>query len=285
MYQKVIVFFSCLLLALIILEPFLLPIVNPLTIYCLNILVALALLLTIILFIKKIQNEKSEKEVVSLTAHQLSAPLASIKWSLEMLLNDDFGKLSNEQKVVIRRAFERDDQLIYLVNDLLNASKIEERKYLLERKPCNIEDIVLSVSDFYKEEIQKKKISFKLVKLSEKFPKITIDGQKIKMAIQNLFDNAIKYTPAGGQITASLRNRGKYIELKIQDSGIGIEKKQQPKIFNKFSRGKNAIKHDPMGYGLGLFFVKNIVEAHGGKVWFKSKENEGSTFYVSFPVK
>jgi signal transduction histidine kinase len=270
---------------LIVIEPFIISVLNPVAIYLFSIVIALSLLATIIVLIKKINSEKSEKEIISLTAHQLSAPLASIKWSLEMLLNEDFGPLKDEQQIVFKKAFERDEQLIYLVNDLLNASRIDEKKYLLNRKPQSIEKIVMAVSDACRDDIKKKKIKFKLSKLSEHLPEINIDGPKIKLAIQNLFDNAIKYTPAGGKITASIKKRGRYIEFKIQDSGIGIEKTQQNKIFSKFFRGGNAVKQDPMGYGLGLFFVKNIIEAHDGKVWFKSAENEGSTFYISLPAK
>jgi signal transduction histidine kinase len=285
MNYRYIVFINVFLLVSILCEPLLFWAVNPVTIYLINVVLAIILLFALIILFKQLKNEENEKEMIALTAHQLSAPLASIKWSLEMLLNGDFGRLSEEQKIVVKRAFEKDDQLIYLIDDLLNASKIDDKKFLLDKKLCSIEEIAVSAADFYKAEIEKKKIKFRLTKLSEKIPLTMADEQKIKLAVQNLFDNAIKYTPAGGEITASIRNLGKYIEFRIKDSGIGILKSQQNRIFNKFFRGKNAIKHDPMGYGLGLFFVKNIISAHGGKVWFKSKNNEGSTFYLTLPVR
>jgi signal transduction histidine kinase len=285
MDYKILLFISTILFVAIILEPWLILIFEPSIIYLFNILASSIFIIIIFFLTKRIKNEQAKKEVISLTAHQLSAPLSSIKWSLGMILNDDFGKIAEEQKNVINGAYKKNNQLIYLVEDLLNIAKIENGKYLLEKEVYNIEDAILYAIDLYQDEITKKKISFNFEKPEKKLPETRVDDQKIKLAIQNLLDNAIKYTPVGGTITISVKTRGKNIEFKIHDSGIGIEKKQNKKIFNKFFRGSNAIKEEPMGYGLGLFFVKEIVTAHGGKVWFNSKKDEGSDFYFSLPIK
>lgn len=285
MYYKILFFVSALLVITIILEPWLVLVFEPYAIYLFNILAFIVFITAITFLVKKIKKEKAKKEIISLTAHQLSSPLVSIKWSLEMLLNNDFGKISEEQREVIKRAYKKNDQLIYLVEDLLNTARIEEGKYFLKKGLYDIEDIILSAVNFYQDEIKKKKINFKFNRPEKKMPKINMDEHKIKLAVQNLFDNAIKYTPVGGEIIVSLKNRGKYIEFKIQDSGMGIEKKQKKEIFNKFFRGSNAIRKEPMGYGLGLFFVKSIINSHNGEVWFKSKENQGSSFYFTLPVK
>lgn len=265
-------------------EPWLLPSVSFAAVYMVNVLIALALVFTIVMLIERLKGAKQEKEIIALTAHQLSEPLSSMKWSLEMLLNGDFGAINDEQKTVVKKAYEKNDQLIYLVDDLLNSSRIEEKKYLLERKLYSIEDIVSSVAEFCKQEIEKKKIKLNFAKPAEPLPKSIMDGQKIRLAVQNLFENAIKYTPPGGEVAVSLRKRGKYLEFKIQDSGIGIKKNQTTKIFNKFFRGSNASKQEPVGHGLGLFFVKNIISAHHGKIWFESKEDQGTTFHFILPI-
>lgn len=284
MSYKILFTVSILLFIAIILEPWFILALEPSTIYLFNILASLSFIIIIVLLIKKIKNERAKKEIISLAAHQLSAPLASIKWSLQMLLNNDFGKITEEQRQVISGASKKNNQLIYLVEDLLNASKIENGKYFLEPGEYQIENIVSSIIDFYKEDIKKKRINFKFDKPGEQLPKINIDGGKIRLAVQNLFDNSIKYTPVGGEISVSLRRQGKNIEFKIQDSGIGIEKNQKKEIFNKFFRGTNAMKEEPMGYGLGLYFVKNIVESHKGRIWFKSEKNKGSSFYFTLPI-
>ena len=101
------------------------------------------------------------------------------------------------------------------------------------------------------------------------------------MVIQNLFDNAVKYTPPKGKIEVGIISKKEEIEFKIKDSGIGIPDSQKEKIFTRFSRAGNATK--AAGSGLGLAIAKDIIEKHHGKIWFQSKENEGSTFFFSLP--
>ena len=279
------IFISLLLVFAIILEPWFILILEPVAVYLFNILASLVFLIIIFSLLSGFKKRESEKEVVYLAAHQLSAPLSSMKWFFEMLLNGDFGEINEEQREGATQVLEKNNHLIYLVKDLLDAAKFSNGKFIINSKPCDIKDVVSSVSRFFKDEIEKKKIEFRFPESSERLPKIMADEIKIKLAIQNLFDNAIKYTPAGGKIEVSLKNRGKYIEFKIQDSGIGIAKKQKSMIFNKFFRGSNAEKQDPAGHGLGLFFVKNIAASHGGKTWFESRENEGSSFYFTLPIR
>jgi len=258
---------------------------QPVTIYLFNILALLVFILIVTSLIQKNKEERNKKEVISLIAHQLSAPLSSIKWTLEMILNNDFGKITEEQGEIFKVTRKKNDHLIYLVENLLDTARIENGKYILNENPSNIKNIIASTIDFYQDEINKKKINFKFDEPENELPKIRVDKQKIELAVQNLLDNAIKYTPVGGNITVSLKRHCKNLEFKIQDSGIGIEKRQEKKVFNKFFRGSNAIKKDPMGHGLGLFFVKNIIEAHKGHVWLESKENEGTSFYFTLPIR
>ena len=112
-----------------------------------------------------------------------------------------------------------------------------------------------------------------------------LDAEKAKLAFQNIIDNAVRYTSLNGQITISLKIVDKNIEFSVEDSGVGVPENQQARIFTKFFRGANAVRMNTEGSGLGLFIAKNIVEAHGGKIWFKSEENKGTTFYISFPIK
>jgi signal transduction histidine kinase len=285
MKNKVIIFIAIILSSIIILEPWLVSSFSVFSIYLFNVLASFCFLAIIIGLIKKIKKDSLKKEVVSLTAHQLSSPLASIKWSLEMLLNKDFGNINSEQKKVIEAINKKNSNLIYLVEDLLDTAKIENGNYFLDNDVCDIEEIIDSIINFYKDEIIKKKIDFKFQKSAKKPRKIAGDKQKIKLAVQNLIENAIKYTPPGGKILILLKEKNKEIEFKIQDNGIGIENIYQKKIFSKFFRSEKAIKQEPMGYGLGLFFVKKIIESHGGKVWFKSSENKGSSFHFTIPFR
>lgn len=228
--------------------------------------------------------EKLEIEFVSLAAHQLRTPLSIIKWSMSMLKKGDFGKLTKKQSELVKSAFRNNERLVTLVNDLLNVTRIEEGKYLYKLIDWDIREIVKTVIETLRDQINAKKIVIDF-KEPDEFPKVMLDSEKIKIVVQNFIDNAVKYSPEGGKISITLQSDEKNIELRVQDSGIGIPQKQQEKVFTKFFRGDNAIKTNAVGSGLGLFLSKNIIEAHGGVIWFDSKENAGTSFCFTLPIK
>jgi len=230
--------------------------------------------------------EQLKTEFVSLSAHQLRTPLSAIKWTLRMLLDGDLGEITAEQRNYLEKTAGSTERMIVLINDLLNVTRIEEGRYLYKPVPLLLEPIVQSVVDSYKDEIKQKKIKFKFSKPKE-LPPIQLDEEKIKLAIQNIFDNAVRYTPAGGEVKVSLKYDKKKWEVvsSVQDSGIGIPKDQQERVFTKFFRGSNAMRTATEGSGLGLYITKHIIEAHGGRIWFKSEVNKGSTFSFTLPVK
>jgi PAS domain S-box-containing protein len=227
--------------------------------------------------------ETMKTEFVSLVAHQLRTPLTIVKWSMGMLKKGSFGEINEKQDEIIGRIIFNNDRMISLVNNLLNITRIEEGRYLYQTTPINLTDIVNYVLKSYKDEITKRKISVEF-KEPKDFPKTLLDDEKIKLVVQNLIDNALKYSPQEGKIIISLSNDKKNIEFKIEDFGIGIPDTQQKKIFTKFFRGDNANKVDTTGSGLGLFLTQNIVNAHNGKIWFESEEGTGTTFHFSLPI-
>ena len=228
---------------------------------------------------------KMKTEFVSLTAHQLRTPLSAIKWTLRMMLDGDLGPITEEQRDYIEKTYQSNERMITLINDLLNVTRIEEGRYLYRPVLTDIESLVQFVINTLRDQIKKKEIKFEYKKPKKKLPKVMLDVEKIRLAIQNLLDNAIRYTRPEGRVTVSLRHVKKEIELSVKDTGIGIPKDQQERVFIKFFRGANAIRLETEGSGLGLFIVKNIIEAHGGKIWFESEENVGTTFYFTIPVK
>ena len=227
-------------------------------------------------------------EFVSLAAHQLRTPLSIIKWSMSMLRAGDFGKLNAKQDKVVRNAFKSNERLILLVNDLLNVTRIEEGRYLYKTEMSDMAEIVNLVIDNCEEEIKKRKIKIEF-QAPHPVPQTMLDQEKMKLAVQNLVDNAIKYSADNSKIIITLSSDSSNIEFKIQDNGIGIPEAQQQKIFTKFFRGDNAEKVNTVGSGLGLFLAQNIIEAHSGKIWFESEAGEkgssGTTFYFSLPIR
>lgn len=232
---------------------------------------------------KLIENLKSQ--FVSISAHQMRTPIASIKWSLEILLKERIGKLNEEQKRIIQKTHNSVERMLSLINDLLNVTKIEEGKYIYKFIPCDFEKLVKSTIEIFYDKIKEKQIKFQLQILPKKIPQIKIDPEKISVVIENLLDNAIRYNVVGGIINIILELEENAIKFSIEDSGIGIPENQQKNIFNKFFRASNAIRTETEGNGLGLFVSKNIIEAHGGKIWFQSKEGKGTIFYFTLPIK
>lgn len=232
---------------------------------------------------KMVENMKSE--FVTVAAHQLRTPTSGIKWSLQMLLDGDIGPLSNEQKEVVKKAGETNDKVIHLINDLLNVARIEEGKYLNNIGLVNFGDVVEAVVMSYKEEIKKRGLLLEFLN-PEDLPKVMVDADKMQIAISNLLDNAVRYTPKGGKITVAIEKKDdEWLEVRIQDTGVGISSNQQDKAFTKFFRGDNIMKIETEGTGLGLFITKNIIDAHGGKIWFESELNKGTTFRFTVPIK
>ncbi len=229
--------------------------------------------------------EQMKTEFVSLSAHQLRTPLSAIKWTLRMILDGDLGKITKEQRDFLQKTYLSNERMIDLINNLLNVARIEEGRYLYKLSLYRIEDIVQSVINSYKEETKRRKISLGFRKPKEKIPKLKMDVEKMNLAIQNLIDNAIRYTPSGGEVTVSLESDKKEIEFEVKDSGVGIPQNQQERVFSRFFRGANVMRMETEGAGLGLFITRNIIEAHGGKIWFESKENKGTTFYFTLPLK
>jgi PAS domain S-box-containing protein len=229
--------------------------------------------------------ERMKTEFVSLAAHQLRTPLSAIKWTLRMLLDGDLGDITEEQRDFVEKTYRSNERMIELINALLDVTRIEEGRYLYKLVYTRIENIVQFVVNGCKEEAKRKKIKLEFKKPIKKLPQVKVDVEKIRLAINNLLDNSIRYTLSGGVVTVSLKYVKKKIELSVKDSGIGIPKDQQGRVFTKFFRAANVMRMSTEGTGLGLFITKNIIEAHGGKIWFESEENKGTTFYISLPVK
>jgi PAS domain S-box-containing protein len=230
--------------------------------------------------------EKMKSEFVTISAHQLRTPLSAIKWTLRAILDGDAGQLAPEQTELLQKTYISNERMIELVNDLLDVTRIEEGRNLFKPALAAVEPVVQFVVNSFRGEAERRQVAIEFKKpFLEKIPKVMLDVEKIKLAFQNLLGNALRYTSAGGKVTLTLKHDKKEVELIISDTGIGIPQDQQQKIFTKFFRSQNAIRMETEGSGLGLFITKNIVEAHGGRIWFESEENKGTTFHVAIPIR
>lgn len=229
--------------------------------------------------------EQMKSQFVSVAAHQLRTPLSIIKWSLDMFIKGDAGKITAQQKDFLNKTFLTNERLIRIINDLLNVAKIEEGRYIYQPKILEFNELVEQTFDSLKDLAKRRGISYKLNVVDGKKPKVVkVDVEKMSLAIKNLLENALKYTAPKGKILVQLERKNNHLEVFVKDSGVGIPKDQQPRIFSKFFRSANVIKMETDGSGLGLFIAKNVIEAHGGKIWFESVENKGTTFFFTLPT-
>ena len=233
--------------------------------------------------LKKLLNAKSE--MVSIGAHQVRTSLSAIKWIIKMFLDGDLGKLTAEQENLLRKAYDGNDKAINLVSEILLVNKSEEvveKKYVFEKVNI-VEMIENTIFDFSGESLWRG-IEIIFLKPETLLPETKVDKEKILVVLQNLIENAIKYSKYHGKIFVSVKTEKENVEISVKDAGIGINEDSKTKIFEKFFRTENAQKKEAMGSGIGLYTTKDIVEKHGGKIWFESKENEGTTFFVSLPI-
>jgi signal transduction histidine kinase len=228
--------------------------------------------------------DAAKSEFVSIAAHQLRTPLSITKWILSMLLKGDVGPLSPEQKDLILRGNESNERMIDLINSLLSVSRIESGRLEHEPLMLRIESLIESVLHEFSVKEGQTGIKVVFEKPPVALPAVNADPQTMCLVIQNLIDNAVKYTMKGGTVTVKATRDDGNIMVSVADTGIGIPTTERDRIFSKFFRASNAKKVDTTGSGLGLFVVKSIVEKHGGDIWFTSKAGEGTVFYFTLPI-
>lgn len=226
--------------------------------------------------------DQTKDEFISMASHQLRTPLTSIKGYLSMILEGDVGEVKKNQQQMIKQAFDSAEQMVFLIADLLNVSRLQSGKFVIENKPTDVAKMVTSEVERLKETANNHKLKLNC-EVSDNFPTLNIDENKLRQVLMNFIDNAIYYTPSGGSIDVKLEATPHEIIYTVTDTGLGVPKAVQHKLFSKFYRADNARKMRPDGTGLGLFMAKKVIVAQGGAIIFKSTEGKGSTFGFSFP--
>lgn len=199
-------------------------------------------------------------------------------------LNGDFGEIADGQKTILRHALENEGLILRLIQNMNMIMDIEAGVQMIHKSPTAISSLVLSVGKSFTAQIKLKNIKFKSIQPKKKISALKIDAEKMRMVLDIIFDNAVRYTHEGGSITARVSSTKNGVKISITDTGIGIPEAEQDNIFDRFFRASNAHSMHTDGIGLGLYLAKYVVEAHGGKIGFKSAEGKGSTFSFEIPV-
>lgn len=231
-----------------------------------------------------VELDQTKDDFISMASHQLRTPLTTIKGYLSMVIDGDVGKISGNQAELLSKAFISSQQMVYLIADLLNISRLRTGKFVIEPKETNLADVISGEIDQLVETAKAKGLELKF-KNPKDFPVLMLDETKIRQVIMNFIDNAIYYTPAGGHIDIGLVNTDSTIEFTVTDDGIGVPKAEQHHLFTKFYRANNAKRARPDGTGLGLFMAKKVVIAQAGTIIFRSQEGKGSVFGFTFAKK
>ncbi len=251
---------------------------------------------------------EQEKQFLNITVHELRSPLNNIQWTLEALSPRLEGILDTDEYASIKTIKSQTSRMLRLVSDLLDVGKLQEGKFSLEIKSLKLNAVVKGLIDEFQVAANKKNISLKYKQsLTARRAKIKGDQERLQQVLSNLLSNAVKYTENSGIVKVSYsivsgkhleqtneklvnrsinisNTRKKYAVIEVADSGMGISKIDQKKIFGRFFRTKKVLQSNTEGTGLGLFISKTIVDAHGGTMWLTSIPNQGTSFFIAFPV-
>lgn len=230
--------------------------------------------------------ERARTEFVSVASHELRTPMAAIREAVSLVIDGVTGPINEKQNKFLDMARRNIDRLTGIVNDLLDLSKIESGNLTINREPVTAQKIVDEAFAIFEAAAREKEISL-LKDVAGGLPVLQLDHDKMIQVLGNLVNNAIKFTPKDGMITIGARmgqQKESNLEFYVQDTGIGIERKNYGKLFRKFQQIDSSLSRAVGGTGLGLAISREIVELHGGRVWMESEPGRGSIFHVVIPV-
>jgi signal transduction histidine kinase len=233
---------------------------------------------------KEVHPEKIKTtEVVSIVSHQFKTPLAIIKGYLEALISEDCGKINTSQREYLSDALENVKRMSYLIENLLDISRIEEGQFKMRLRAVALDRITEQILRDLARWIKANNCDI-VLKRPERLPRVLTEPDKIYQVVQNLVTNAVIYKTGRGRVEMTLKKVNKEVLFICKDNGVGISKKDFERVFSKFYRSGDAIELNPSGAGLGLYISKAIIELSKGKIWFTENKKAGTTVTFSLPV-
>lgn len=224
-------------------------------------------------------------DMVSIMSHQARTSLSGLKWIIKMFLDGDLGKLSPEQENLMKKALDSNERAIKNLTDILDTNKTEnivEREYIFEK--VNICELLEETIFDFSGEAHAKGIEVIFLRPDHVLKPMRADKEKLRVILQNLVENAIKYSDPHGKVFITAKELETKIQVSIKDTGTGISPEGKARIFEKFYRDTEAEKREITGTGIGLYTVKKIIDKSEGEIWFESNTGEGTIFYFTLPI-
>lgn len=226
--------------------------------------------------------ERAKSEFVSMAAHQLRTPLTTMSLIAEALVRGQKENLDDEGKEYLNDIVKTTQGMSDMIGKFLNVSRIELGLFKVNPAPVNVDQVIENILLEVHQQACEKKISIEK-SIPRELPVLALDTNILKLALENILSNSIKYTEQNGLIKVSLQNVDGGIEIVVADTGCGIPKSEQEKIFEKLYRAKNVTKTVKEGLGLGLYVVKSTLEQSGARVWVESEEGRGTEMHIFIP--
>ncbi len=230
------------------------------------------------------EEDQLKSEFVAVASHELLTPTAAMEGYLSMILDEGMGKVDKQARTYLTTVYTEAKRLAGLVKDLLNVSRIERGKIVVNSHPMDIMEAIHQVENSLVFKAKERKMHLEVAEPKPKLPNVMADNEKITEVLVNLVGNSIKYTPEGGHIWISTELRGTQVIVHVKDDGIGMKPEDAQHLFSKFFRASNSDQTGQTGTGLGLYITKNIIELMGGTIGCESALSKGSTFTFSLPV-
>ncbi len=227
---------------------------------------------------------RMKSEFIDIVSHQLRTPITNIKWISDFLISKNIKITKKKKQEYFDSLKENISSTVELIDNLLVVSRIEEGYFPVKKRESSLKDLIKELIVCSKASVEASNIKLKF-HFPKNIGKSSFDPVLIKLVVENLIDNAIRYTKKGGKIEIWLEKKGNFLFFKIEDQGVGIPKADQAYIFQKFFRSENVLKKQTNGSGLGLYIAKSIIDKSKGKIWFESQENKGTIFHFKIPIK
>jgi signal transduction histidine kinase len=224
-----------------------------------------------------------KEEFLALTTHDLRSPLTVISGVINFFTSGRLGEMTAEQKNMVAMMERNTQNLIELVNDLLDASKLESGTMRLDAATIELRGLVGELREQMQPLAREKEIALE-EELPEDLPELRADRAKLRRILVNLVSNALKFTPKGGRVRLGASREGGFVRVSVADTGVGIPREDLHDIFDKYAQARSRATRSEKGTGLGLYITRQLVELHGGKISVQSEVGKGSTFSFTIPI-